>query len=195
MGRFKILSIDGGGIREILPAYWLSELEDALGKPIRDVFDLFAGTSAGAIIAAGIAGDFKKPRDILDIYKLHGATVFPSPDAPRYLRPIKRLRRPKYSDAGLNNLLTNVFETKQLGAIEKRVLIASFDAFNRRPLVFDNAQESHKALPIRDACKASASAPTYFPSHVTRDSLDSREDLHQAQAVSGRHLAISELLE
>jgi patatin-like phospholipase/acyl hydrolase len=51
---FKVLSIDGGGIRGIIPAMILAEIEDRTGKPIAEMFDLIAGTSTGGILALGL---------------------------------------------------------------------------------------------------------------------------------------------
>ena len=55
MSRFQILSLIGGGIRGAFVTSYLKELEDKLGRPIAESFDLIAGTSTGAIIAAGLA--------------------------------------------------------------------------------------------------------------------------------------------
>ena len=55
-GPFKILSLDGGGIRGIIPARILTTIEDKTKRPIADMFDLIASTSTGGILAAGLAG-------------------------------------------------------------------------------------------------------------------------------------------
>lgn len=52
---YRILSIDGGGIRGIIPAKWLEKLEESFGRPLHECFDLVAGTSTGSLVAAGIA--------------------------------------------------------------------------------------------------------------------------------------------
>jgi uncharacterized protein len=55
---FRILSIDGGGVRGVFPAYVLKQLSNTLnGQSLRDLFDLVIGTSTGGIIAAAIAQD------------------------------------------------------------------------------------------------------------------------------------------
>jgi patatin-like phospholipase/acyl hydrolase len=64
----SILSIDGGGIRGIIPASTLVALEQQLGKPVRDCFDFVAGTSTGALIAAAVAAGVPATQ-ILNIYK------------------------------------------------------------------------------------------------------------------------------
>ena len=51
---FKALSIDGGGIRGIIPAMVLAEIEEHTGRPVAETFDLIAGTSTGGILALGL---------------------------------------------------------------------------------------------------------------------------------------------
>ena len=79
---FKILSIDGGGIRGIIPAVILGEIERITGKPISNLFDLIAGTSTGGILALGLA----KPnldgfpeysaQDLVGLYESEGSRIF-----------------------------------------------------------------------------------------------------------------------
>ena len=82
MATFKILSIDGGGIRGIIPAYWLTRLEAELKAKadltLHEVFDLFAGTSTGSIIAAGLAIG-RSANEILKLYEEKGSKIFPTP--------------------------------------------------------------------------------------------------------------------
>ena len=72
---FRILAIDGGGIRGILPARLLQEIERQKGKPIREMFDLIAGTSTGGILGCGL---FKgMPAKALgDLYAQRGGEIF-----------------------------------------------------------------------------------------------------------------------
>lgn len=72
---FKILSIDGGGIRGVYPAHILRCIEERLQVNLHDTFDMIAGTSTGSIIAAGIAVGMA-PGDIVGMYQKHGARIF-----------------------------------------------------------------------------------------------------------------------
>ena len=86
MSSFKILAIDGGGIRGIIPAHWLVSLEASLKAANKElslfsVFDLFAGTSTGSIIAAGLAIG-KSAEEICGLYRKHGEKIFPSSPIP-----------------------------------------------------------------------------------------------------------------
>src|SRR5215467_4774625 len=77
-GKRRILSIDGGGIRGIIPASTLVALETQLGKPVREVFDFVAGTSTGALIAAGVAAGVPAAR-MLEIYTERADEIFTPP--------------------------------------------------------------------------------------------------------------------
>jgi uncharacterized protein len=81
---FRILSIDGGGGRGMIPAVILQEVERRLGQPISSSFDRLCGTSTGSIIACGLsapksAGN-RTPRlkagDIVKIYRALGKELF-----------------------------------------------------------------------------------------------------------------------
>ena len=69
----RILSIDGGGIRGIIPARLLQRIEAATGKPARELFHLIAGTSTGGIIGCGLTIG-KTARQMGDLYAAEGAT-------------------------------------------------------------------------------------------------------------------------
>ena len=74
--RYRILSLDGGGIRGIITAVWLDRLEQALGGPLRQHFDLIAGTSTGGILACALARGTEAAK-IVDLYRDRGREVFP----------------------------------------------------------------------------------------------------------------------
>ena len=72
---FYILSIDGGGIRGIVPAHILHKIETILDFNLLEMFEMIAGTSTGSIVAAAVA-TCKKMETILDLYKKHGCVIF-----------------------------------------------------------------------------------------------------------------------
>ncbi len=88
MALYKILSIDGGGIRGVIPAVLLTEMEKRTGKDVYSLFDLIAGTSTGGILAAGLVapagpsyefvspGPKFKASDLLAFYEEHGKDIF-----------------------------------------------------------------------------------------------------------------------
>jgi len=71
----RILTIDGGGVRGIIPAVLLAELESRTGKLTRDVFDFVGGTSTGAVLAAGIAAGIPAER-LVSVYAERSPHVF-----------------------------------------------------------------------------------------------------------------------
>src|ERR671916_836359 len=78
----KVLSIDGGGIRGIIPAIVLAEIERRTGKRIAEMFDLVAGTSTGGILALGLTkpGQDGKPeysaKKLIELYETEGDKIF-----------------------------------------------------------------------------------------------------------------------
>lgn len=172
MSRFRMLAIDGGGIRGLIPALWLETLEQRLTPAtIAGAFDLFAGTSTGAIIAAGLAVGAKTTAEIGKLYSEHASEVFlPAPKLQRWSR-ISPWLRPGYKPGGLKKLLEKIFEDRTLFHVHQRgkvLLVTAFDAFNREPVVFDSSQTEDQKLSLVNVCLASSAAPTYFPAHVMK---------------------------
>ena len=109
-----ILSIDGGGIRGIIPATTLVALEKQIGKPAREVFDFLAGTSTGALISAALAAGVSAEH-ILEIYTKRADEIFTGPkfiaDAERFIKGYS------YDPANIKKVLDSEF-----GAAAKWVL-------------------------------------------------------------------------
>ncbi len=170
---YRILSLDGGGIRGLLTSTVLERLEEAspgfLGK-----VDLFAGTSTGAILALGLASG-RTPAEMSALYRQHGRTIFAA-DAWDELGDIDRLVRPDYRDRGLRSVLEEFFGSMSLGDLPRKVLVASFDMDNKdrrgggprtwKPKIFHNFAERLGDDRIERAATValrSCAAPTYFP--------------------------------
>src|SRR4029453_4043476 len=79
---FRVLALDGGGIRGVLPALLLGELERRTGRPTADVFDLITGTSTGGILALALTAPRPGPRftpaDLVTLYETQGGRIFAS---------------------------------------------------------------------------------------------------------------------
>jgi patatin-like phospholipase/acyl hydrolase len=174
---FRILSIDGGGIRGILPAAMLTELEDRYlgGTSAGDYFDLIAGTSTGGIIALGLSMGLRS-RAILELYLKHGAEVFPPPqwDFLRLRaswRFVYGLRQHAYDSEVLKRHLTTVFGETIIGAARRRLCIPSFDGFTEVHIFKTPHHRDYKLdwrEPMVTAALATAAAPTYFPVYKDR---------------------------
>lgn len=167
---FRILSLDGGGIRGLMTAIWLTRLEEKLGVPLRERFDLIAGTSTGAIIACALASGIPA-RSVVDLYRKRGREIFPAAPSRLWSRFERVLSdgasAPKYSDKGLENVLRTTFRESIVGDVQKTtLLVTAYDVFKRKPEIFKSNKDSHRPLKLWEVAKASASAPSYFPAHV-----------------------------
>ncbi|WP_105201590.1 MULTISPECIES: patatin-like phospholipase family protein [unclassified Pseudoalteromonas] len=170
-----ILSIDGGGIRGLLPALVLAQIETRLGRPIAQCFDLIAGTSTGGILALGLGKDNGEgipqysAQALADMYEQHGKEIF-SRSLWRGVSSVGGLLDETYSHTGLERLLKHYFDDEPLGASLTRLLLTSYDIHNRKPLFLKSWRQEHRTVLMRHAARATSAAPTYFePAHIPVD--------------------------
>lgn len=163
-GSFRILTIDGGGIKGVFAASFPAEVEDALGSPLVDQFDLIAGTSTGGIIALGLALGLPA-RDILAFYEDYGPTIF----AAQRRRSLRQLVAAKYDNKVLKAALESVFSDRRLGESRTRVLVPSQNFETGKVHVFKTAHHEEFThdfkLRVVDVALATSAAPTFFPTH------------------------------
>lgn len=161
MTRKYILSIDGGGIRGIIPICALIELEKQIGKPAREVFSFMAGTSTGAIIAGGLAVGISAEQ-ALDIYRDLAPQVF----GKDWLGWVTTLGSYRYRTQPLADLLRRYYGDATLNQLPVDVMITATRVRDGRAFYFvrDNPVNSQTtgALTLVDCVTASAAAPTYF---------------------------------
>lgn len=168
---FRILSLDGGGIRGVIGATLLAAVEKRINKPLNEYFHLIAGTSTGSVLAGAIAVG-RSSQEIVDLYKQQSSIIFPyrSLFSPQRLPLLLKygLSAPKYSDSGLIKVFQEAFgDIKLLDITEPRLLIVSYDTISRQAIIFKSwrINPDYGNLPLWEACVCSASAPTYFPAH------------------------------
>jgi patatin-like phospholipase/acyl hydrolase len=161
----RILSIDGGGIRGIIPACTLVALEDQLGKPVRECFDYLAGTSTGALIAASASAGISA-RGILNLYANRAGEIFTPPHP---LSNIERLVKGyMYDPDNIRKVLCDEFGASKdwvLNDAPVRLLLTSKGIDNHSWYFVQDTPRNAKTtgnLGIIDCVVASASAPTYF---------------------------------
>jgi len=169
---FKILAIDGGGIRGIIPATVFMEIERQTGKRIADLFDLIAGTSTGGILAVGFGKPGRDGRpeytagDLRELYLQEAAAIFPQPAFPGSLwNSVKRPVAEKYSSRGIEDVLRKFFGGSRLKDSLCNVLVTSYEIRLRQPWFFrsDRArQDPSYDFPLWEVARATAAAPTYF---------------------------------
>ncbi len=159
---FKVLSIDGGGIRGIFSAIILKEIEDKFGIHIYDHFDLVAGTSTGSILAASVAIGLPL-EEIINLYKNKAGDIFK-------LRQLGRggLYKSKYDNKFLKELLFEKFgDTKLFDSnLKTNLLIPTTDISNGDVHIIKSYYlkefKRDKDRKIADVVLASCSAPLYF---------------------------------
>ena len=163
----RVLSIDGGGIRGIIPAMVVAHIERKLGKPAHELFDLMVGTSTGGILALGLSrpGESRpaqfSARRVVKLYEEQGATIFEY-SLWRKLRTVGGILDEAYSHEVLEDILGKYFAEATLGDCEVPTMVTSYDIQNRRTVFLKSWHADHWPLLCRDAARATSAAPTYF---------------------------------
>ena len=185
--KYKILAIDGGGIRGIIPAIILTEIEKRTQKQIFSLFDLIAGSSSGGILALGLtkprldlAGSDSPPvaqysaEELLQIYLEYGAEIFYEPFWEQLLGQLEDIFvQPKYSSEGREEIIKQYFGDSPLENNLKEVFVTSYDIEQRIPIFFTNKLEKQQTkskkfrklclgFTLTDAALATSATPTYF---------------------------------
>jgi patatin-like phospholipase len=169
--KYSLLAIDGGGIRGVIPARVLHEIETRMKRPVCELFDMVAGTSTGGIIALGLT----KPRtggtgpdfsaeDLLGLYVDHGHQLFPDSILLK-IRTLGGLADVRYPTGPLEDLMRDRFGDAKLSQALTEVVIPSYDLSAPAPFFFK------RKYPLEDpdwdvdmwlAARSTSAAPTYF---------------------------------
>jgi uncharacterized protein len=187
----RVLSIDGGGVRGIIPARVLVELEKLTGKPIRSLFDVIAGTSTGGIIAL-LLGSPGKPQggpmsasQVLDLYHTEITRIFPQLEVHEWrdwwdeqqaqgvfsqrfgaaLLP-HHYGNARYLPVGLEDALERMLGDAKLAEATVDLVVPSYDMSRRQPFLFRSADARNGTGPnleMKLVARATSAAPTYFP--------------------------------
>lgn len=176
----RILSIDGGGIKGVLPAAFLATVEETTGKRIIDHFDLIVGTSTGGIIALALGLDLTA-QEVLDFYETKGPKIFSQREQQGsiggwivdrlYAKALtaRRLLFSKYDPAALRIALEEAFGQRILSESRTRLVVPAFDRQRREVHVFKTSHHPKFVLDFKEravaVALATAAAPTYLPSH------------------------------
>lgn len=178
---FRILSLDGGGIKGAFAASVLATLEEDTGRAAADHFDLITGTSTGGIIAIGL-GLGIPAREILKFYAEKGGTIFPGTSLVQRAGGLfRQVLKPKHSHDVLRAALVEVFGEKKFGESKCRLVIPTYDAIAGRIFLMKTAHHDRFKYdidaPAVDVALATSAAPTYFaaapfPSHADASYVD-----------------------
>ena len=154
----KILCIDGGGIRGVFAIAILQAIEEEYNQRIGNYFDLIAGTSTGAIIAASAALNTDMD-EVLDSYITYGKKIF--------IRKAKfGLFKSIYSDRYLKMLLKDAFGELEIANVPKPLILPAVDVTRGKPFVHRSnglGGRDDTSVKLWDAVLSSCSAPIYFP--------------------------------
>lgn len=173
----RILTIDGGGIRGLIPARVLVSLERKLQQRtgrkdarLAEFFDLVAGTSTGGLITCLLLAPGENAwtpaftaQDIVDLYLDHGAQIFSATWSKRF-RSLNGLRDERYEVRGLEALIDDRVGELWLSQLIKPCLITAYDVTRRKAKFFTqhDARNDDKDYPIKVVARATSAAPTYF---------------------------------
>ena len=166
MYRKYLLSIDGGGIRGIIPALALQKLEEFTQKPARETFSFVAGTSTGALLASAVAAGIPASH-IVAIYKHRIQDIFKPSKPWNFVRQV--VRGHKYDAANLYRVLSEEFGAAaswDLNDSPIDILLTAKGLADCKPWYFvkDNPRNTGATghLGLVECATASAAAPTYF---------------------------------
>ncbi|KAI4316724.1 hypothetical protein L6164_024676 [Bauhinia variegata] len=178
-----VLSIDGGGIRGIIPGVILGFLESELQKldgedaRLADYFDVIAGTSTGRLVTAMLASPNEKNRplcsasEIKNFYLENSPKIFPQNKRKLLCNAanmIKASSRPKYNGKYLHKLIKEKLGGTKLHQTLTNVVIPTFDIKHLQPTIFSSFQVKRNPsldAKLSDICIATSAAPTYLPAH------------------------------
>ncbi len=172
----KVLCIDGGGIRGLIPALVLTEIERRTGRRIAELVDLVAGTSTGGILACGLtrAGDDGRPRysadELAGIYVEEGPRIFHRGLLKRVFS-VEGWLDERYEDDGLERALQRYLGEARLSAAVCDVFVTAYEIHDRFAFFFRSARartDPEYDFPLIQVARATPAAPSYFePAEVT----------------------------
>ena len=162
---FKILAIDGGGIKGLYSSTILEHLEEKYNCSISDYFDMICGTSTGGLIALALS--LKVPaKKISEFYMKKGGAIFPCRPVRNFLGQI--LWGGKFSDKALRSALEEMFQEHKIEDSNNLLCIPSYSITDARPWVFkydhkEGQLDRDNKVKYVDVALATSAAPTYLP--------------------------------
>lgn len=177
---YCILSIDGGGIRGIIPAMVLAEIEKRTNKPIYELFNLIAGTSTGGLLASGLTiradnevGAKYSAADLVKLYDECGGEIFSKSGWRSWLGSFDEFFGSRFDAKSLEMLLLRYFGDARLKDTLTEIIVTSYCIQRRIPIYFNSRLAKMQTVNdffIRDICRATSAGPTYFePKEIPSD--------------------------
>jgi uncharacterized protein len=161
----RVLAIDGGGIRGLIPALVLAELERRAGRQVFELFDLIAGASTGGILACALCAPDPMPAErVAAIYEEEGPAIFDRSIWQR-IRSAEGLLDEKYDAAALDGALDRFLTGKRLAETRPDLIVPAYDMGGPGPYFFKTRKARERPgddFPLTTVARATAAAPTYF---------------------------------
>jgi uncharacterized protein len=170
----RVLSIDGGGVRGLIPALVLTEVERRSGKRIFELFDLIAGTSTGGILACALcAPDALPAAQLVSLYQDEGPKIFDR-DVFQRIRSGEGLLDERYDADALDRALERFLSDKRLAEAKPDLLVPAYSMTEPGPNFFKtrNARDTPETddFPLSVVARATSAAPTYVEPLEVNDS-------------------------
>jgi len=170
-GCYRVLAVDGGGIRGLIPAHVLEEIERRMERPIFELFDLVAGTSTGGILTLGLTkpDENGKPQytasDMCNLYLTEGTTIFPH-SLFQEVKTLHGVTDARYPAGPIERILASHFGDTMLSKALTEVVIPSYDVSAPGPFFFKREYAKSETedwdVPMALVARATSAAPTYF---------------------------------
>ena len=157
----KVLAIDGGGIRGLIPALVLAEIERRTERRIADLVDMIAGTSTGGILACALGKPDPLPaEEIASLYVEEGPKIFDR-SLLKQITSLGGYLDERYSDKGLVSALVRYLGDTPMTAATLPLLLTAYDT-EKRAIHLLRSEGEHSGASMVDATHATSAAPTYF---------------------------------
>lgn len=157
----KVLAIDGGGIRGLIPALVLAEIEERTGRRIADLVDMIAGTSTGGILACALGKPDPLPAaEIASLYVEEGPKIFDR-SLLKQITSLGGYLDERYSESGLVRALERYLADTPMTAAKLPLLLTAYDTEARAIHLLRSEGENSGATMV-EAAHATSAAPTYF---------------------------------
>jgi patatin-like phospholipase/acyl hydrolase len=173
MATIAVLSIDGGGIRGMIPAAFLERLEQRTGHAIFELFDYVAGTSTGGILTLGLGANRPGRQspytagDLMRLYQTEGSRIFSRGFLHRLIS-LGSFNGPKFESDGIEGVLHGYFGDTRLREARTNLLVTAYALELRCPFFFRSWQATAPAtarthdFPVWEVARCTSAAPTYF---------------------------------
>jgi patatin-like phospholipase/acyl hydrolase len=199
MRKIRILSIDGGGLRGVVPMTILKEVQRRRNNDLEiwESFDLIVGTSTGGLITCALTlGDKSKENkaqysldQILDIYLNRGKDIFPTYNKFEQLyHNVDDLIHPTFSEKGITTVFKEILGKRKVSECLTKIMVTTYDLNNNKPLFFktiDKTDKNDLDPLLYDICRATSAGPTYLPTYRFKYAKNPEDESSHRNCIDG----------